>query len=217
MSFRKIQKNDIRCRCGCGSIANSGDWVIGHWNRGIVRTPEQRKKIGDSQRGRSQNPELVKKRVEAIRLTRLRDSSVIERQRETLLMTRMKKAGWDLEDKEGYRLHVRRNNKMRALMINLLYRCIYGLGHLKTSRTFEELGYSAIELKAHLESKFLPGMSWENHGSGPDDWQIDHIRPISSFQEGTSPKIVNALSNLQPLWRIDNLSKSDKFHEALCR
>ena len=69
------------------------------------------------------------------------------------------------------------------------------------------LGYSAEDLKNHMESLFLEGMSWENWGL----WEIDHIRPISSFERTTDPKIVNSLTNLQPLWRKDNIAKRDKF------
>jgi hypothetical protein len=50
-------------------------------------------------------------------------------------------------------------------------------------------------------------MCWENYG----EWHIDHIRPISSFDKNDDPKIINALSNLQPLWALENYIKSNKF------
>jgi hypothetical protein len=70
------------------------------------------------------------------------------------------------------------------------------------------LGYSAKDLCAHIESQFAPGMSWQNRGA----WHIDHIKSVSSFfNEGiTDPKIINALSNLRPLWAQDNLNKGAK-------
>jgi hypothetical protein len=49
-------------------------------------------------------------------------------------------------------------------------------------------------------------MSWENW----DEWHIDHIIPISKFEKETDPKIVNSLSNLQPLWASDNIRKSNR-------
>ena len=64
------------------------------------------------------------------------------------------------------------------------------------------------ELKIYLESKFLDGMNWKNMG----EWHIDHIKPCSSF-DLTDPKQQKECfhyTNLQPLWAIDNLSKSDK-------
>ena len=42
-------------------------------------------------------------------------------------------------------------------------------------------------------------MSWQNHGQ----WHIDHIRPFCTFDKDTKPSIVNALSNLRPLWSIN--------------
>ena len=67
---------------------------------------------------------------------------------------------------------------------------------LKINSTFDLLGYSALELKIHLESLFTEGMTWDNYG----EWHIDHKKPVSSFESDTLPSIVNALSNLQPLW-----------------
>lgn len=76
------------------------------------------------------------------------------------------------------------------------------------------LGYSWKDLKEHLELHFKPGMSWENHGMGKDKWVIDHIRPISSFPVGTDPQIVNALSNLRPLWDSENRAKYTRWKEV---
>ena len=74
-----------------------------------------------------------------------------------------------------------------------------------------ELGYSQCEFKAHIESLFAEGMGWDNRS----DWHIDHIKPVSLFiKEGVAdPVIINALSNLQPLWAKDNLSKGAKYNE----
>jgi hypothetical protein len=68
-------------------------------------------------------------------------------------------------------------------------------------------GCSAEELKAHLESLFTEGMSWDNYG----EWHVDHIRPVSSFTAEEAMQI-NHYTNLQPLWAEDNLSKSDDYN-----
>jgi len=39
-------------------------------------------------------------------------------------------------------------------------------------------------------------MTWGNHG----EWHIDHIKPVITFDPATPSSVVNALSNLQPLW-----------------
>lgn len=72
------------------------------------------------------------------------------------------------------------------------------------------VGYSLDELVRHLESKFLPGMSWDNYG----EWHIDHVIPKSVFNY-SSPRCIDfrrawALPNLQPLWASDNRRKGDK-------
>lgn len=80
------------------------------------------------------------------------------------------------------------------------------LGKKKEGKTIDILGYSALDLKQHIESLFTEGMSWENYG----EWHIDHIKPVITFDKNTDIKVVNALSNLQPLWWYDNLSKGFK-------
>ena len=69
-------------------------------------------------------------------------------------------------------------------------------------------GYANAELVSHLESLFTEGMTWDNHG----EWHIDHIKPVAAFKaEGiTDISVINALSNLQPLWAVDNLRKGAK-------
>ena len=70
------------------------------------------------------------------------------------------------------------------------------------------LGYTKEDLRDHIEKKFKDGMSWENRGK----WHIDHIVPIKHFLDNgiDDPKIINSLSNLQPLWAEENLAKSSK-------
>lgn len=74
------------------------------------------------------------------------------------------------------------------------------------------LGYTAKDLKEHLEKKFKPGMSWDNYGAY---WHIDHIRPQSWFKYNSINDIEFiecwALNNLQPLEAIENIRKSNKW------
>lgn len=85
------------------------------------------------------------------------------------------------------------------------------IGNLKSSRTFDILGYTVDELMAHLEHQFQPGMTWENYG----EWHIDHIIPLSAHNYETPDDIdfkrAWALSNLQPLWAEDNIKKGPRF------
>lgn len=73
------------------------------------------------------------------------------------------------------------------------------------------VGWTMPELKAHLEKHFRFGMTWENYG----EWHLDHIKPRSlfSFSSPHDPQFKEcwALSNLQPLWASENLSKNNTY------
>jgi hypothetical protein len=78
----------------------------------------------------------------------------------------------------------------------ILHSSIRRMGNKKEDLTIKLLGYSALELKNHIQNLFTTGMTWENYG----EWHIDHIKPVTLFEKTTPPSIVNALNNLQPLW-----------------
>ena len=73
--------------------------------------------------------------------------------------------------------------------------------------------FTLEDLVAHLEKQFTEGMNWDNY----DEWHIDHIKPKSTFDYETpndlSFKECWSLSNFQPLWGKDNLSKGKKSME----
>lgn len=79
----------------------------------------------------------------------------------------------------------------------------------KALKTIDLIGCSIAELKIWLENQFKPGMTWLNHSFG--GWHIDHIIPCSAFDltdEEQQRKCFH-YTNLQPLWALDNLQKSD--------
>lgn len=80
----------------------------------------------------------------------------------------------------------------------------------KDDTTMKLIGCNLKDLKIYLENKFQKGMTWDNYG----EWHIDHKKPISKFNKNTKLSTVNSLSNLQPLWAKDNLSKGNKFKET---
>ena len=79
-------------------------------------------------------------------------------------------------------------------------------GYTKKSRTYNILGEEWSVVKQHMESLFKEGMTWDNHG----EWHIDHIIPISSGKTEDEVLKLCHYTNLQPLWKEDNLKKSDK-------
>jgi hypothetical protein len=82
----------------------------------------------------------------------------------------------------------------------------------KSGHTLQLIGCSIDYLKSHLEKQFTKGMSWSNWGIGEGKWNIDHIRPCSNFdlsKPEEQRKCFN-YSNLQPLWALDNILKSNR-------
>lgn len=108
------------------------------------------------------------------------------------------------------REEVARKKKQRGLMYGLLWRVLRRSGTVKSGHADELLGYSTEQLRDHLEKQFVEGMTWENHGTGPGTWQVDHVRPVNQFPLDASPDEVNALSNLRPLWYDENIRRARK-------
>ncbi len=112
-------------------------------------------------------------------------------------------------DKYNNNITCRLNNNMSGA----IYSSLKSQNVSKNRRHWEDLvGYTIQELKAHLESLFLPGMTWENYGKY--GWHIDHIIAKSFFiftsTDNVEFKYCWSLPNLQPLWAPDNLEKGNK-------
>jgi len=126
---------------------------------------------------------------------------------------------WRTKNLEKARIiQVRAGRKMRStpkgtIRDRMSANINHSLGHgVKAGRKWESLvGYTASELKAHIEKLFKPGMTWENRKL----WHLDHIVPVSAFNfktpEDSDFKKCWNLKNFRPLWALENLKKSDKF------
>lgn len=107
----------------------------------------------------------------------------------------------------------RKINPMFRLSLNISAAISIALKGNKNGRHWEDLvDYTLDKLKKHLEKQFVEGMTWDNYGK--NGWHIDHKIPKAVFNY-TKPEHDDflkcfALSNLQPLWAEDNLSKSNK-------
>ena len=74
----------------------------------------------------------------------------------------------------------------------------------KDTNTYNILGCSFEELKAHLERQFEDWMTWENRGKYKKGefnygWDIDHIKPLSSAITENDIIKLNHYTNLKPL------------------
>jgi len=72
------------------------------------------------------------------------------------------------------------------------------------------IGCARDELIKYIESQFQPGMTWENHGNGKNKWNIDHIKPLCSFDLSKKEEQLKACyyTNLRPLWFEENNRKA---------
>lgn len=106
-----------------------------------------------------------------------------------------------------YHKNRRATDFMYKLKGNLRIRLHSALkGRAKVGSAVGDWGCSDEFLRAHLQSKFIEGMTLENYGL----WHCDHIIPLSSAQTPEEVLKLCHYTNLQPLWAADNLAKGDK-------
>lgn len=130
---------------------------------------------------------------------------------------------WRQNNKDKYnelrkrRYHnVDKNRPEYKIKQNLRKRMAAALnGECKSASTLALLGCSPDELRQHLEAQWTEGMSWDNYGvyikGEPMKWHIDHIIPCDSFDLTNETEQAECFhySNLQPMWGIDNIRKSN--------
>jgi hypothetical protein len=158
---------------------------------------------------RTANQRALDKRLrsEYSRRYRMRNYDSV-RQRETQWVkvnTEKRIAAWNAHNRKRRASQIAKVEDRISALIRIHLR---KRGVVKSSPKLELLGYSVQELAIHLESLFDGDMTWENMG----DWQIDHIIPVSAiaYTDESDPlfRAAWSLSNLAPLWAIDNKQKS---------
>lgn len=127
----------------------------------------------------------------------------------------VKQKEYRIKNLEYKRAYLRQYNYNRLkndinylLLKNMRIRIYYAIKRTKKSKhTIELVGCSILELKSYLESKWAPGMNWENYNL--HGWHIDHIRPCASFDlsKPEEQKKCFHYTNLQPMWAEDNWKK----------
>lgn len=108
------------------------------------------------------------------------------------------------------REQVESNLKFRKRCCGLVKSVLQSTGRVKDNRTAKLLGYDYKKLREHIQSH----PNWLKVKQG--EWHIDHIFPIKAFLDhGISDlKIINALDNLRPLSKQENLTKQAKYDKV---
>jgi len=198
------------------------------------RTPEQRKAYAEKcKEWRAKNPEKNAELKRAWRIANKEKSNITAkswwqanadkravygknkyiRHRELILARnkayRSKNKDAIQSKKKEYVRNRRKEHTPYAIQMRIRSRFAHAMnrkGWSKDAPMQAIVGCSWEELKSHLESRFLPGMTWENRS----EWHIDHIIPCSTASTEEEMKKLFHFSNLQPLWREDNLRKGAK-------
>ena len=204
------------CRCSCGSsyIATTSNLVRGLApSCGCLRSEKIRahnerkleaihkKVIGKTLNGRRCEA-YVGRNDNGARTYRFicEDCGIVTAR--TVLQTKMFKCRCSLHRTP----HQQKLRMSAARMRNRFNTDLNRKGIKKNGKTFALLGYTKEQLLAHIEAKFLPGMTWENRTK----WHIDHIVPLARAKTHAEIIKLFALKNLQPLWASDNQRKQAK-------
>lgn len=134
-------------------------------------------------------------------------------QREVMAdMQRAKAQPNPISKTKEYRASLRKRLRSKPEVIaqervaRMMAHALVAVGHVKSGRTFDLLGYTPDDLRLHIEKQFTSGMSWDNRG----EWELDHIVPISTATCFDDVIRLNQLPNLRPLWAPENNRKKDK-------
>ena len=91
---------------------------------------------------------------------------------------------------------------VRVLIRDSFKRALKGK-YKKGKKTENILGCTMEEFTTHLQSQFLPEMSFSNHG---DIWEIDHIEKLSSSKNEEDIIRLNHFTNLRPLFKTTEIA-----------
>lgn len=102
-----------------------------------------------------------------------------------------------------------------ALRANLKSR-LNKSNEIKDDKTLSYVGCTVEFFKLWMEYLFDKKMSWKNRGTY---WHIDHIMPCASYDLSKQEEIYKCYNwtNLRPLYKKENIEKSDKIDLELAK
>lgn len=205
-SENKAKKDGLDIYCKACVAEKNRHWQRTHWENYY-----QRNKAKLTEYKRQQY--LLNKEKELLRAKNYREKNKEK--------TRISAMNWYMANKKKAYQHRKQRCKtdhrfrLRIRISHMIYTC---LNSKKAHKNWESLlNYNLKDLQNHLQKQFQSGMCWQNYGRGKNKWHIDHKIPVLAFNfskpEDIDFKKCWALSNLQPLWQVDNLSKRHKLSE----
>ncbi len=82
-------------------------------------------------------------------------------------------------------------------------------GYKKNTKTHQILSCGFEQFKLYIESQFIDGMTWENHG----EWHLDHKTPISWAKSEEDVIRLSHYTNFKPMWAIENILKGNRYED----
>lgn len=156
-----------------------------------------------------QRPEIRQKRHERDKLPESKENRRQYRQNSDKFKATQEKFEKS-EKRKQWRLKYSQTEmfKLKRTVRNNIYRMVKYGAIIEDAYFLDALGCTANGLKAHIESLWLEGMSWENYSH--KGWHIDHIRPMAMFNLKDKDQFNECAhyTNLQPLWAKDNFTKN---------
>ena len=140
------------------------------------------------------NKETVRAKIDA-RYNKIKDTPEFK--------DKQRKYSWEYEKKRSLTdINFKLRKKLRSRLATAIT-----IGQ-KWGSAIDDLGCSMDEFRAHIESKWQAGMTWDNWTR--KGWHVDHIKPLCSFDLPDPVQFKEAChyTNLQPLWVRDHLIKT---------
>lgn len=189
-----------------------GKATVYRWYKaeGIITDPRRN---GVALKGRKALRRLVAcmfalERQRALRLKQLRDAMMRVMRKEALTPSQTK----GMTDAEAFkwRYYNVPEQRIYELCRRRMKRVLHGVK--KAGKSLELVGCTTKHLRAHIESQFKRGMSWQNAGTGEGKWHIDHRIPCAAFDltREDQQRICFHWTNLRPMWSLDNIRKGKR-------
>jgi hypothetical protein len=176
------------------SLKKSKEWA--QLNRVKINEDRKGKRSEETKKYYEDNKELISERQKEYRE---RNKEIIkERKKEYCEKNKEKINTYYRERKKNDKLF-----KMKTNLRSLISVVFKRNGYTKKSKTYQILGCSFEEFKAHIESLWEPWMTWENYvlynGELNYGWDFDHIIPTNTAETEERLVQLNHYTNLQPL------------------
>jgi len=107
------------------------------------------------------------------------------------------------------------NRRIRDSLNHRISEALFTNNVTKNNKTVNYICCSIHFFKKWIEHLFQDNMSWDNYGK----WHLDHVKPCASYDLSQHDHVKECFNwkNYQPLWKQDNLLKSDKINHELIK